>query len=185
MAESDSADIFTEMLRMQSEAARQIVTASMPSEAALAEWGEAAQRLQSMWSDFHSQDKLPEPPTPVLADPAQWMGLMQAWYRQIPILDPERQQQLWQEGMALWQDILEQYGVGPNGEATAAPPKAEPDLPRKDRRFADPAWGAHPGFARIHHTNHLLAERQLTMNTVRPCSTAHFTKLFFGLRSRM
>ena len=40
--ESDTADIFTEMLRMQSEAARQLVAASMPSEAALAEWSEAA-----------------------------------------------------------------------------------------------------------------------------------------------
>ena len=98
MADSDSADIFTEMLRMQSEAARQLVSASMPNEAALAEWGEAAQRLQAQWLEFHNQEKLPEPPVPFLADPAQWMGLMQAWYSQIPLLDPERQQQLWQEG---------------------------------------------------------------------------------------
>src|SRR6478735_6620492 len=137
---TETADVFTEMLRMQSEAARQIVTASMPNEAALAEWGEAAQRLQSMWFDYHKQDKVPDPPTPFLADPAQWMGLMQAWYQQIPLLNPERQQQLWQEGMQLWQDILEQYGVGPDGETTAAAPKTEPALPRKDRRFADPAW---------------------------------------------
>jgi polyhydroxyalkanoate synthase len=184
MAESDSADIFTEMLRMQSEAARQIVTASMPSEAALAEWGEAAQRLQSMWSDFHSQDKLPEPPTPFLADPAQWMGLMQAWYRQIPILDPERQQQLWQEGMALWQDILEQYGVGPNGEATAAPPKAEPDLPRKDRRFADPAWREQPVFALIHQTYLLFAERLSQMvDDVEGVSGQEREQLRFALKS--
>jgi polyhydroxyalkanoate synthase len=159
MADAETADIFTEMLRMQSEAARQLVTASMPNEAALAEWGEAAQRLQSMWFDFHQPEKLPEPPVPFLADPAQWMGLMQAWYSQIPLIDPTRQQQLWQEGVSLWQDILAQYGIGPDGEANAAPPKAAPDLPRHDKRFADPAWREQPVFALIHQTYLLLAER--------------------------
>jgi polyhydroxyalkanoate synthase len=158
-AESETADIFTEMLRMQSEAARQLVATTMPDQAAFAEWGETAQRLQSMWLDFHQQEKLPEPPVPFLADPAQWMGLMQAWYAQIPMFDPQRQQQLWQEGMELWQDILQQYGIGADGETTAAPPKAEPDLPRHDKRFADPAWREQPVFALIHQTYLLLAER--------------------------
>jgi polyhydroxyalkanoate synthase len=158
-SDSEAPDLFTEMLRMQSEAARQLVTASLPSEVAMAEWGEAAQRLQSMWFDFHQQDRLPDPPVPFLADPTQWMGLMQAWYRQIPLLDPQRQQQLWQEGMDLWRDILEQYGIGPDGEMTAGAPKAEPALPRQDRRFADPAWREQPVFALIHQTYLLLAER--------------------------
>ena len=158
-SESETPDIFTEMLRLQSEAARQLVSAAIPNEAAMAEWGEAAQRLQSMWLDFHQQESLPEPPVPFLADPAQWMGLMQAWYRQLPLLDPERQQQLWQEGTELWRDILAQYGIGPDGEMTAAAPEAEPALPRKDRRFADPAWREQPAFALIHQTYLLLAER--------------------------
>ena len=97
--ETESADVFTAMLRAQSEAAHQLVSASLPNEAALAEWGEAAQRLQAMWLDFHEQQSLPEPPVPFLADPAQWMGLMQAWYKQVPMLDPQRQQALWQEGV--------------------------------------------------------------------------------------
>ncbi|MBO0749451.1 MAG: class I poly(R)-hydroxyalkanoic acid synthase [Porphyrobacter sp.] len=147
------------MLRAQSEAARQLVTASMPSEAALAEWGEAAERLQAMWFDFHQGSALPEPPAPFLADPAQWMGLMQAWYQQIPLLDPERQRQLWHEGIELWHQILEQFGIGPDGEMTAAAPKTEPTLPRQDRRFADPAWRQQPVFALIHQTYLLLAER--------------------------
>jgi polyhydroxyalkanoate synthase len=156
---TEAPDVFTAMLRAQSEAARQLVAASMPNEAALAEWGEAAQRLQGMWLDFHQQQSLPEAPVPFLADPAQWMGLMQAWYKQVPMLDPERQQELWQEGVRLWQDILEQYGVGPDGEATAEAPKTEPDLPRHDPRFADPAWRKQPVFALIHQTYLLLAER--------------------------
>jgi polyhydroxyalkanoate synthase len=184
MSETQSADLFTEMLRMQSEAARQIVTASMPSEAALAEWAEAAQRLQGMWSEFHAQDKLPEPPTPFLADPSQWMGLMQAWYKQIPLLDPARQQQLWQEGMELWQDILEQYGVGPNGEATDAAPRDERNLPRQDRRFADPAWREQPVFALIHQTYLLFAERLSEMvDDVEGFSEQERQQLRFALKS--
>jgi polyhydroxyalkanoate synthase len=183
--ESNAApDIFTEMLRMQSEAARQIVSASVPSEAALAEWGEAAQRLQSLWLDFHQQAQVPEAPVAFLADPAQWLGMMQAWYRQIPMLDPERQQQLWQEGIALWQDILEQYGIGPDGEMTAGPPKAEPDLPRHDKRFADPAWREQPVFALIHQTYLLLAERLSEMvDEVKGIDEQEREQLRFALKS--
>jgi len=177
-------DVFTEMLRAQSEAARQLVAASVPNEAALAEWSEAAQRLQSLWLDFHQQQQLPEAPVAFLADPAQWMGLMQAWSEQIPLLDPERQQQLWQEGMQLWQDILAQYGVGLNGEETAEPPKAKPDLPRHDPRFADPAWRAQPAFALIHQTYLLLAERLGEMvDEVRGVSEEERAQLRFALKS--
>ena len=183
-SESETPDIFTEMLRLQSEAARQLVSAAMPNEAAMAEWGEAAQRLQSMWLDFHQQESLPEPPVPFLADPAQWMGLMQAWYRQLPLLDPERQQQLWQEGMDLWRDILEQYGIGPDGEMTAAAPEAEPALPRKDRRFADPAWREQPAFALIHQTYLLLAERlSEIVEDVRGIDEREREQLRFALKS--
>jgi polyhydroxyalkanoate synthase len=157
MSENEAADIFTRMLEMQSEAARQVIAASIPDENAIAEWSETTQRLQHMWMDFHAQEKLPEAPAPLFADPAQWMGLMQAWYRQIPMLDPERQQALWQEGMALWEDILAQYGVSDAG-AEGQPPE-EPELPRTDRRFADPAWREQPVFALIHQTYLLFAER--------------------------
>src|SRR3990167_6286021 len=128
-------------------------------EAAKAEWGETAQRLQAMWADFHAQEKLPEAPAPLLADPAQWMGMMQAWYEHIPLLDPARQQALWQEGMALWEDILAQYGIATSGADDALDPEAEPALPRSDRRFADPAWRRQPVYALIHQTYLLFAER--------------------------
>jgi polyhydroxyalkanoate synthase len=181
---TEAPDVFTAMLRAQSEAARQLVAASMPNEAALAEWGEAAQRLQGMWLDFHQQQSLPEAPVPFLADPAQWMGLMQAWYKQVPMLDPERQQELWQEGVRLWQDILEQYGVGPDGEATAEAPKAEPDLPRHDPRFADPAWREQPVYALIHQTYLLLAERLSEMvDDVGGVSEEERRQLRFALKS--
>jgi len=158
-SDSQAADIFAEMLKMQSEAAREAIVASVPSEAALGEWGEAAQRLQQMWLDFHAPEIQPESPVPLLVDPSQWMGLMQAWYQHIPLLDPERQQALWQEGMALWENILAQYGIGGEGKQAGREPGAEPVLPRSDRRFADPAWREQPVFALIHQTYLLLAER--------------------------
>jgi polyhydroxyalkanoate synthase len=183
-AENDPADMFTELLRAQSEAAQQLVAASMPNQAALAEWGEAAQRLQAMWLDFHEHQQVPEPPIAFLANPAQWMGLMQAWSEQMPMLDPERQQELWQEGMELWQDILRQYGIGPGGEAAAKKPAAEPDLPRHDRRFADPAWREQPVFAMIHQTYLLLAERLGEMvDEVGGVSEEERAQLRFALKS--
>ena len=155
----DAADIFTELLRIQAEAARQVMESFLPDAAvavpgkeAVAEWGGAALKLQQMWLGFHQQQALPEAPVPLLADPAQWMGLMQAWYQQMPMLDPQRQQRMVEEGLLLWKDILDQYQA--EGEA-----RTEPELPRKDRRFADPAWRQQPVFALIHQTYLLLAEQ--------------------------
>src|SRR5690606_6490850 len=166
MNDSDAAspivDLFTEMLRIQGEAARQAMAAALPgaieeSGQATAEWGETAVELQRMWLDFHRQQAVPEMPVPLFADPAQWMGLMQGWYQQMPWLDPERQAKLVTEGAALWEHVLAQYGVG----AEPRPGADEVELPRSDRRFADPAWREQPVFALIHQTYLLLAERIL------------------------
>jgi polyhydroxyalkanoate synthase len=162
---SDASDIFTEMLRVQGEAARQMVRTflpdavdAVPTDAELTAWGESALKLQAMWLDFAEQQAVPAMPAPLLADPAQWMGLMQGWSQQMALFDPHRQQALMQEGMALWEDVLAQYGLGPKaGEDKTL----EVELPRKDRRFADPAWREQPVFALIHQTYLLFAERIL------------------------
>ena len=155
--QSEAADLFARMLQMQSEAAQSVMSATIPDPQAVADWGEAAARLQAMWLDFHAPGSdAAEGPLPLFADPAQWMNLVQAWYQQMPMLDPARQQALWEEGLSLWEDILEQYGMGPAGDGK---PAKEPRLPRKDRRFADPAWREQPVFALIHQTYLLLAER--------------------------
>ena len=159
--QSEAADLFARMLQMQSEAAQSVMSATIPDPQAVAEWGEAAARLQAMWLDFHAPGSdAAEGPLPLFADPAQWMNLVQAWYQQMPMLDPARQQALWEEGLSLWEDILEQYGMGPAGDGK---PAKEPRLPRKDRRFADPAWREQPVFALIHQTYLLLAERVAEM----------------------
>lgn len=190
MADSptDAADIFTEMLRMQGEAARQMVgtfvpelSEAMPSDAEITEWGESALKLQRMWLDFCEQQAIPEAPVPLLADPAQWMGLMQAWYRQVPLLDPEFQARLAEEGMALWEDVLAQYGLGPRAGEDRSP---EIELPRSDRRFADKAWREQPVFALIHQTYLLFAERILEkVDEVEGLDESEREQLRFATRS--
>ena len=159
-----AADLFTEMLRIQGEAARQMMATclpeaveAVPNDGNIAEWGAAAGKLQKMWLEFHEQQEIPEMPVPLFADPAQWMGLMQGWYQQAPWLDPQRQAKLLEEGMALWEDVLAQYGIGPKSD----PDGPAVNLPRQDKRFADPAWREQPVFALIHQTYLLLAERVL------------------------
>jgi len=162
---SDAADIFTEMLRVQGEAARQMVQTflpeaadAVPTDAEITDWGAATLKLQQMWLEFHKQQAIPAVPVPILADPTQWVGLMQGWYEQAPWLDPARQAQLAEEGMALWENVLAQYGLGPRAGEDKTP---EIELPRHDRRFADPAWREQPVFALIHQTYLLFAERVL------------------------
>ena len=154
MAENEAADIFAEMLRLQSEAAQAVIAATIPDEMAVAEWSEAAERLQRQWFDFQAPA---EPKVPLFADPTQWLEAMQDWQRQVPWLDPERQARLAAESAELWDVVLTQYGLGSQPD----PDGPEVHLPRADRRFADPAWREQPVYALIHQTYLLLAERIL------------------------
>jgi polyhydroxyalkanoate synthase len=62
-----------------------------------------------------------------------------------------------QEALQLWQGVFQnfvgQIGAAPGGEAPPAP-----ELPRKDRRFADPAWREFPAFALLHQTYLMLTD---------------------------
>jgi polyhydroxyalkanoate synthase len=46
---------------------------------------------------------------------------MQGWFQQMPLLDPRRQAEILAEGMALWETVLAQYGLGPKAAATPRP----------------------------------------------------------------
>ncbi len=132
--------------------------AAMPSGAIKPEdmqhWTEVGAKLQGMWLEYQAEQlSNPQALAPYL-DPSRWTRMAQDWFRQMPIADPAKQQELFTEGMALWQQVLGQYGLGP--QATSG---GEPELPRSDRRFADPRWRAHPAFALIHQTYLFLAER--------------------------
>ncbi|WAT19242.1 class I poly(R)-hydroxyalkanoic acid synthase [Aurantiacibacter sp. MUD11] len=152
----EAADIFTEMLRIQGEAARQMMQTfapqaadRVPDETAVDEMGKAMMEFQRTWLQFCLPEE--ERPAPLLTSPASWMEAMQKWTAAMPLLDPQAQQQLWSDGMALWQELLAQYAQKPDGE--------DAQLPRKDRRFADPKWRDQPVFALIHQTYLLFAER--------------------------
>ena len=162
------ADIFTEMLRIQGEAARQIMESfapkaapSMPDDKAVDAMGEAMMQWQENWFAMitpgaGSPDSVgSQQPAAPLADPATWMASMQQLTASMPMFDPKSQQDMWSEGMALWGKIIEQYAGGDAGKDAPS----DPQLPRSDRRFADPAWREQPVFALIHQTYLLLAER--------------------------
>ncbi|KLE32342.1 PHA/PHB synthase family protein [Aurantiacibacter luteus] len=146
----DAADLFTRMLRIQSESAEAMMASFAPNAATnpLAAMSETIQAFQANWM------KLAAPPAdasaPMMADPSAWMEAMRTWTASMPLADPAAQAQLWAEGFQLWQDVIAQY----SGES-----EADPQLPRRDRRFADPAWREQPVFALIHQTYLLFAER--------------------------
>ena len=163
----DGPDPFTNMYEAPAKLMRSLftpmveITEGTPLSAEdMRHWTEVGTKLQGMWLDYQaeylSDPKALEP----WFDPGRWMRLAQDWYRRMPLADPAQQQLLMQEGMALWQQVLEQYSVGADGQPKAS---AEPDLPRSDRRFADPRWRAHPAYALIHQTYLLLAERLTQM----------------------
>ncbi|HCH94847.1 MAG TPA: class I poly(R)-hydroxyalkanoic acid synthase, partial [Erythrobacter sp.] len=123
-------------------------------------WAEVGTKLQTMWLEYQAE-QLADPQALVpWMDPARWMGLAQDWYRQMPLADPAQQQALWQGGMEVWQQVLAQYGLGAGGQEEA---RDAADMPRRDRRFADPRWRAHPAYALIHQTYLFLAERVVEM----------------------
>ena len=181
-----AADIFTEMLRIQGEAARQVMQAfvpqavdAMPGEQEIDALGASIMEFQESWFGLNSRPdgKGGKMVAPFMADPAQWMALIKGWQAQIPAADPQRQVQLWEECAQLWQQILSQYSPDAAGDPAAA-------LPRKDRRFDDPAWREQPVFALIHQTYLLLAERiSESVDEIAGIDDAEREELRFATRS--
>jgi polyhydroxyalkanoate synthase len=99
----------------------------------------------------------------------------------MPMLDPQRQARLFEEGLALWEGVLAQYGIGPKAAEDATP---EVELPRTDKRFAAPEWREQPVFALIHQTYLLLAERILeAVDAVEGLDAQEREQLRFATRS--
>ena len=161
----EASDIFTEMMQLQSEAAQQIMQTfapggpdAAPGTDALGAMGKSMMDLQAMWLGQFAPEKGEAGGGPApMSDPAAWLEAMQQWSKTNPLLDPERQHALWRDGLALWQQVLDQYQPGADGATVSDTEKGA--LPRSDRRFADPAWRDQPVYALIHQTYLLLAER--------------------------
>lgn len=128
-------------------------------EGELGEWAAALQTMQGLWLEF-AQDQAAQlaGKAPVmLADPGNWLSIYEGWVKALPSARPEVQQKLWADGMALWQTVLGQYGLD------GKPAAESPELPRQDRRFADPKWREQPFFALVHQTYLMLAEQVMAL----------------------
>lgn len=102
------------------------------TETGATDWTKVGERLQGLWQDFQQgQRQAP--------GGAQWLALVSSW--------TASQQRLIDESASLWRRALGQE------EGT--------ELPRQDRRFADPKWREQPLYAMLHQTYLMLAEQVL------------------------
>ena len=166
-------DAFAELLEKQAGMVQQLFGQFMPASPgnngeaqtnAAGGWMNSAKRLQELWLEFLQGQaaQLGDGQSSFGPDIQNWPQFSQNMLRQLPLAKPERLQSLWDDSLMLWQGILGQYGVSPEAcetgqDKTELPRKAE--LPRKDHRFADPAWREQPFFALLHQTYLMLAEQ--------------------------
>lgn len=155
--------VFEDLFRQQGEAMRAMFAPLMPTGAAsavpdsadLQHWAMSAAKLQKMWLDFGAEQSVHvEPLLAQMGDIGKWTQTFLQMAGHLPIAQAETQMRLWNEGMALWTSLLGQYAGG-----TLAGKTPTPDLPRKDRRFADKRWQDQPAFALLHQTYLFLSEK--------------------------
>ena len=168
--------VIEDLMRQQAEAMQALFTpflptaqSSLPEPAQMQDWAMSAAKLQKMWLDFTAEQagKI-EPWLMQMADPARWPTPFSTWAG--AMFDPatmaraEKQAALWDDTMRLWTTVMARYGEGGASLANVPRPAEDaPDLPLKDRRFADPRWREQPVFALIHQTYLLLSERLAAM----------------------
>ena len=185
----DAAELFAELFVKQAEAVAgmfgrlpPLASEAMDDAGQAAHWLDVAKRLQTMWLDFQTEQRgRAGQAIGGFGDAGKLLTLAEGWLRQMPLADPEVQKRLWTDGLALWEAVLGQYGVGPRagGEATDAPA-----LPRSDRRFADPRWRAQPFFALVHQTYLMLAEQvEIMAENVEGLDEARKQQLRFATRA--
>lgn len=155
--------VFEDLFRQQGEAMRAMFAPLMPTGAPSAvsdpadmqHWAMSAAKLQKMWLDFGAEQSVHvEPMLAQMGDIGKWTQTFMQMAGQLPIAQAETQMRLWNEGMALWTSLLGQYSGG-----ALAGDKPAPELPRKDRRFADKRWQEQPAFALLHQTYLFLSEK--------------------------
>ncbi len=127
----------------------------------LGEWAKASSELQKMWFEFVSDQakSVVENPAQVktLLDPAQWLTMSQGMLKQVPTQAFDAQAKLAQDSLQLWRGVFERF-TSKVGDAASKHQDHATELPRKDRRFADPAWSEQPAFALLHQTYLMLTE---------------------------
>ncbi|MBC2664315.1 class I poly(R)-hydroxyalkanoic acid synthase [Novosphingobium flavum] len=157
-------EIFEEMVKLQSRVSEMIVgqlgdlaPAALPTQDDLVrQWADCATEFTNAWHAAGSHDSTAPAAalTDAMTDPEQWRQLVDAWYTNLPLADAQTQKSLLNDSMKLWDGVLAQFGIG-----TEKAPGHAVELPRKDRRFADPRWKEQPLFAVMHQSYLLLAEQ--------------------------
>ena len=168
-------DLMADLVRLTSDLAPRLVGELLPAAAAMpvgaedaAHWAQVAAQLQTMWLEFQAEQALKSAAAPALplglplavplGDPAQWLGVMDSWVRQMPLAQPEAQQRLWDHTLTLWQGVLGQFSLG-SPFAGPAPASALSSAGlRHDQRFADSRW-QQPFYAAVHQSYLLMAEQ--------------------------
>ena len=161
---SDFTSLVSQMFAFQNEAAQKWLgqmlpetARKLPNPADMAEWMDVARRLQAMWIAFQEERAGPTLAANPFADPSKWMDLASRFVQHSPLADPQRQQKLWSDSIALWESVLGQYGLGVQADPENR--DNDPKLPRDDRRFSDPRWREQPFFAVVHQVYLMIAEQ--------------------------
>ncbi len=129
----------------------------------MAEWSATAAQLQKLWFDFATHqaqsaaEKASKGAGANMLDPAQWLLISQSMLGQLPKGMFEAQAKFAEGQMQLWSGVMQSFAAGATGGKVAEAPDAA-TLPKSDRRFADPAWRAHPAFLLLHQTYLMLAD---------------------------
>ncbi len=129
----------------------------------MAEWAATAAQLQQLWFDFatHQAQSVAEKASKGagtnMLDPAQWLVISQSMLGQLPKGMFEASAKMAQDQMQLWSGVMQSFAAGATGGKIGEPPEAAA-LPKSDRRFADPAWRAHPAYLLLHQTYLMLAD---------------------------
>ncbi len=192
---TDATELFTTMFRNQDGKAvgeafgqmaglfGQFVPAAGTQQAdSTVQWAQVASRMHTIWTDYQVEQlgKAKDGP-PHYADPVKWVATAESVMRQLPLASPDVQQRLWNGVSALINAVLGQYGLGANAVAER---EAEPELPLRDRRFADPEWRRQPFFAVLHQVYLLLSAEILGLaEAAEGLEPARKAQLLFATRA--
>ena len=182
--------LFSDMLRIQADFSHKMIEelgrlaapASLPLDnPIMSGWAEYAAQVADLWGGGGAgRETEPKAAGASPGDPAAWRGLVDAWYKALPLADAETNRALVEDSLKLWNSVLAQYGIGTETGGTGG----EVQLPRQDPRFADPRWRDQPVFAVLHQSYLLLAEQlQQQVERIEGLEPARKDQLRFTMRT--
>ncbi|EIZ79903.1 polyhydroxyalkanoate synthase [Novosphingobium sp. Rr 2-17] len=191
---TDTSDLMSDVLRTQANGVAALFGSLVPAEGtpeakSAVQWADVAARMHATWTDYQVEQlgKITGGSgggASHFADPLKWIATAQDTFRQLPLSNPHVQQKLWDDGLALANAVLGQYGIGDTAGTAVAESGEDPVLPRQDRRFAGPEWRRQPFFALLHQL-YLMASEQVVglAEAVEGLEPARKAQLLFATRT--